>query len=320
MKTIYITSTDTNFIYNHLKGEGYYDWFIILKCVEEMQCDYSFLSTLSWSDILYNTEITDAGGGKYATYEVPVKLKEDVQEAISFLNIDDLDQFICGDAPSITAKELHKQLSDYECIKQYQSTGYKFRIDTFGQYRVDKDGSKIYGQIKIDPGVNERGEEKIQLHSIYVAKWADKFADQRPEGFELKFYDKKIGVAGNVDERMKALSVDKRSGGTKSPMYIKALRAWRLPIKECLKLESTLHKYFDDRRTDGEWFTDYYEDLIEHVELIIQEVINGGVNVVELDITKENEDVTFLSKKSKDFWYFLEKQENVDDGPMIYEI
>jgi hypothetical protein len=320
MKSIYLTSADTKFIYEHLKSQGYYEWFVILRCIEEMQCNYTFFSTLTWSDILYNSEITDAGGGKYATYEVSIKLKDDLNEIIALLDITDLNQLICGELPSVTARELYKQLCEYECIKQYQRTGVKFRIDSFGEYRVDKDGSKIYAEKKLDSGLDENGEERVELYSIYIAEWADKMADQRPKGFEIKTYDKKIGIAGNVDDRMKCLSIDKRSGGTLSPMFVRALRAWHLPTKECVRLERSLHDYFDDRRTGGEWFTDYYEDLIELVEIRIEELIESGINVIELNLDKENEDITFYAKMPKDYWYKMIEEEKIDDGPVVYKI
>jgi hypothetical protein len=320
MKSIYLTSADTRFIYDNLKNHGHYEWFVILRCVEEMQCDYTFFSTLTWADILYNNEITDAGGGKYATYEVSIKLKDEVSEIVDILDITDLNQLICGKLASVTARELYKKLCEYECIKQYQSSGIKIRIDSFGEYRVDKDGTKIYAEKKLDSNLDVNGEEKVKLYSLYVAEWADKMAHKRPKGFELKSYDKKVGVAGNVDERMKTLSVDKRSGGTLSPMFVKALRAWHLPIKECIKLETRIHDYLDDRKTGGEWFTDYYEDVIEIVLMKIEETIENGINVVELNIDKETEDITFYEKMPRDFWFKTKQEENNDDGPVIYRI
>jgi hypothetical protein len=56
MKTIYLSSSDTKFIYEHLKSQGYYEWYIILRCVEEIQCDYTFLSRLSWNNLLRERE------------------------------------------------------------------------------------------------------------------------------------------------------------------------------------------------------------------------------------------------------------------------
>lgn len=321
MKTIYITSGEVKFIYEHLKSQGYYDWFLMLRCIEEMQCSFTFLSTLTWKDVLYNTEIINDSGGKHAKHEIPSKLKDDINEVIALMDIEDLDQPICGEIPLLTCKLLYEQLCKYACIQHYQNSGYKFRIDSFGEYSVDKNGCKMYAQQKIESEVGDAVNQKVQLYSLYISEWADKMADKRPKGFELKFYDKKIGIAEHIGDRMKCLSADKRSGGTLSPMYVKALRGFHLPIRECVKLEKELHRYFDDRRTGGEWFTDYHNDLIELVEVKIAELIESGVTVVEIEINKENEDITFLAKMDKDFWYKMsQEEEQVDDGPVIYEI
>jgi hypothetical protein len=320
MRTIYITNLEVKFIYENLNDLGHYDWYLILRCIEEMQCSYAFLSSLTWRDVLYNTEITNNTGGLYETYEIPLKLKDDINNVIALMDIRNLNQPICGEIPTVTAKLLYDQLCTYACIRHYQNTGFKFRIDAFGEYSVDKNGHKMYGQQKIEAKHEEELNKKIPLHSLYIAEWADKMEGQRPKGFELKFYDKKIGIAEHIGNRMEGLSGDKRCGGTRSPMFVRALRGYHLPIKECLKLEQDLHNYFEARCTGGEWFTDYEDDIIELAEEKIAELIESGVTVVRIDITKENEDITFLAKFDKTFWYKKLKEEIVDDGPEIYEV
>lgn len=102
---------------------------------------------------------------------------------------------------------------------------------------------------------------------------------------------------------MNDLSKDKRHGGTKSPLYVKALRIWAMPTKVCHRLEKELHKIFEERNTSGEWYSDFYEDIIKIVEKRIKELINKeGVPIVKVKITKDNQDVTFIDKLDLASW------------------
>ena len=75
------------------------------------------------------------------------------------------------------------------------------------------------------------------------------------------------------------------------------------------------------RKTGGEWFSDYYEDLIELVELKIQEKVDDGHKIIEIRIDNENEDITFISKLPKDFWKNeMEDEEDVFVPRMKYEL
>jgi hypothetical protein len=153
----------------------------------------------------------------------------------------------------------------------------------------------------------EDEEEKSELDNVsknflYIAEFADKKEDERPEQFKFQSFDKKIGIAKVVGKRMGDLSKDKRHGGTLSPLYVKALKAWYMPTKLCRNLETELHNYYEDRGTGGEWFTDYYNDIIPYVEKRIKRLIKEGNPILKINITKENEDVTFIEKVGKDFW------------------
>lgn len=318
MKTVYLSSKDTTFIYENLKSSGYYEWYIILACIEEIRCDYTFLSRLSWNNILNEREIIDAGGSKNASYEISEKIKNDVRGVIALLNIDDLDQKITGISAVITAKELEKKLLEYDFITAYNNHGFKFRIDSFGEYTLDKNGYKIYAERILDLNTEIEQNNKIVLLSLYVAVWADKKENERPDKFKLKHFDKKIGVGESVSVRMNSLSSDKRSGGTQSPMYVKAVRAWTMETSLCGRVESELHDFFREkgRNTGGEWFSDYYEDLIELVELKIQEISDMGHRVIKLNIDNEQEDITFINKLPKDFWK-NRKQTEDDYEPVV---
>jgi hypothetical protein len=96
-----------------------------------------------------------------------------------------------------------------------------------------------------------------------------------------------------------------------------------MPAKFCAKLEDILHDFFDekDRCVGGEWYWDYYEDLIELVELKIQEMVDDGHKIIEIQIDKENEDITFIDKLPKDFWKNMKEEDEDDFVPIMkYEL
>lgn len=301
MKTIYLTGGDVHFIYDDLKSQGYFQWYIILKTIEEAHFDYTFLSKLTWADLIHNDKITDVSGLKEKEFVISNSLKDEIHDVITILDIDNLSEPIVGLSGILTAKDLYKQLCTYDSIKNYNKYS-KFRIDYFGNHTTDSYGVKTYAMKTIDDDNVTSYIDKVSTYSIYIAEIGDKRDDERPKKYKLKFYDKKIGIAKNVGERMEDLSNDKRLGGTLSPLYVKALKAWHMPTKLCRDLETEMHRYFEDRGTGGEWFTDYNNDIIGIVESKIKELESEGKKIYEININKENEDISFLAKLTKDQW------------------
>lgn len=297
MQRIYLTNGDVKFIYEDLKTQGLYEWYVTLRCIEEIQCDYTFLSKLTWSDIIYNNPIVDVSGAKEKKYIVPQHLIDELHDIINIMDIENFGQLIVRS----TVKELWRHICSYDCIRKYNEH-HKFMIDYFREHTVDVNGVRTYAMRTVNSTTESNYVGSISTYSLYVAEIADRNDETRPEEYKLKFYDKKIGIAKNVGDRMVALSNDKRLGGTLSPLYVKALRAWHMPTKLCRTLETELHRRFEHRGTGGEWFTDYDSDIIKIVEKRIKQLKKEGKKVVEIDIVKENEDISFLSKLGKDYW------------------
>lgn len=298
MKVIYLTDADVQYIYADLKSQGFYEWYITLKCIEEIQCDYTFLSMITWKELLDNETIVDARGIKEKEYVVNDSLKAELHEVMDILDIDNLNDKLI----TTTAKELYKHLLTYDSIKTYNQYS-RFRIDNFRDYTVDINGVKTFGMKTIDDSSDDKSEvDTVSKYFLYIATHADKNEDTRPLQFRTKFYDKKIGIAKVVGRRMDELSKDKRHGGTLSPLYVKALRAWYMPTQLCRKLERELHTYFEERNAGGEWFTDYNEDIIPYVEKKIKKLIKDNNPILKINITEDNQDITFINKVGKDFW------------------
>ena len=297
MRKIYLTESDIEYIYSDLKAQGYYEWYITLKCIEEIQCDYTFFSMVTWQDLLDNDTITDASGIKPKVYDINETIKAEIHVAMDMLDINDLTEKVV----KTSAKDLYKHLLTYDSIKTYKSCT-RFRIDIFKDYTVDVNGIRTYAVRSVKDEEYESELDKVSKYFLYIAEFADKENENRPEQFKFKIWDKKIGIAKVVGRRMDQLSKDKRHGGTLSPLFVKALRAWYLPTKLCRNLENELHDYYEDRNTGGEWFTDYCEDIIPYVEKRIKKLIKEGHPILKIDITKDNQDITFLDNVGKDFW------------------
>jgi hypothetical protein len=297
MKLIYLTEADVQFIYADLKTQGYFEWYFTLKCIEEIQCDYTFFSKITWKELLNNETIVDASGIKPKVYDIPESIQTLGVDIMDVLDVVDMGEKIV----TTTAKELAAHLKTYESIRSYSQYS-KFRIDYFRDYSVDINGVKTFAMKSVDNGEDKNELDKHSKYFLYIAEFGDRKMEERPEQYKFQLFDKKIGIAKIVGRRMDELSKDKRHGGTLSPLYVKALRGWYMPTTLCRKLERELHDYYEERNTGGEWFSDYNEDIIPYVEKRIKKLIKEGNPILKINITKDNEDVTFIEKVGKDFW------------------
>jgi hypothetical protein len=299
MKVIYLSNPEVHSIYEDLKEKGYHEWYITLKIIDEVQIDYSFLSKLTWDKLLNNDVITDTSGVKEKHYPISDHIKKEIQDIIHIMDVEKYDENIV----TTTVKALYKHLIDtYEPIKKYKENSIVFRVDFFRDHTTDINGVKTYALRELVEKDDRDEDDGISKTCLYVATHADKHEDKRPNGYKTKFYDKKIGIAKEVSKRMNDLSNDKRHGGTQSPLYVKAIKAWIMPSSLCHTIEKELHDQLDFRNTGGEWFEDYFDDLISIVERNIKSKIKQGYPVVKIPITKDNEDLTFIGKLGKEFW------------------
>jgi len=126
------------------------------------------------------------------------------------------------------------------------------------------------------------------LTFLYVATYVDKHDDKRPENFKWVFPDKKIGIAFDVEDRMKQLQREISSGrkGTKThtPIRIVAQRCWKISQSDCFRFERYMHSLLEERWVEGEWYTDYNEDLINIIVKEIDKFVNNGGEVIDIDI------------------------------------
>lgn len=301
MKQVYLTQEDVESIYKDLNEKELYEWYITLKIIDQTQVNYDLLCKLTWGELIDNDFISDKSSKNGPQYHVTESLKDEVQDVMDKIGIEAYSEKIV----TTTAEQLCDFLKEtYDCIKRYKDISINFRIDFFRDYTFKSGGVKMYSlREKITTAALEDecfdDDEEVETIYLYIAIHADRHDENRPVYYRTRFWDKKIGKSKDVPKRMNALSNDKRHGGTSSPLYVKGLRAWAMPQELCHSVERELHKQFDDRRTSGEWFEDYLDDLIQLVEAKIKSLIKKGLPIVPIDITKDNQDFTFVKNFDK---------------------
>jgi hypothetical protein len=298
-RKIYLTNADVQYIYEDLKSQGLFEYYITLKIIDEVQLDYTFLTKLSWRDVIENETIIDVTGQRDKEYYINEDIRSEVSDIADLMNIEDLDDKIVR----TPARVLSKYLNNYERIKHFKENTV-FRLDNFREHTTDINGIKTYMMRTIeDKTFYNPDEENVSMCFLYIAVLEDKFKDKRPVQFQTNVCpDKKIGISKVIGNRMETLSRDKKHGGTLSPIYVKALRAWVLPTKLCRDVERHFHKHFISRNTEGEWFTDYEEDIIPTVEKYLKKLKRKGDKVIDVQINNQNSDITYVYEVSKSFF------------------
>lgn len=123
---------------------------------------------------------------------------------------------------------------------------------------------------------------------LYIATYVDNHHHERPDGYRFRFFDKKIGVSYDVVNRMEKLTNEIKVGRknplkkgylTHTPIKAKAIKCWKLGLENTYRIEFYLHKLLYNRKTQGEWFNDYNEDLVSIVENEIIKFVNNGASV-----------------------------------------
>jgi hypothetical protein len=129
------------------------------------------------------------------------------------------------------------------------------------------------------------------LTYLYVITYVDKHAHNRPEQYRWNFYDKKIGIAYDVEKRISNLQHDihcgkrkKKDKTTLTPVKVESIKCWKLFQSDCFRFERYLHKFFIDRHIEGEWYADYESDIISIIESEIVKFVNNGGEIYNIHI------------------------------------
>jgi hypothetical protein len=100
-------------------------------------------------------------------------------------------------------------------------------------------------------------------------------------GRNIGINDKKYGVTLYPDKREKALS------RTKSPIQYMFIKLYEFESQKYAETaEQLCHYFLKNKNTNGEWFQDDDETLVNEIELIHNHLKNLGVQIKEIDLGK----------------------------------
>ena len=120
---------------------------------------------------------------------------------------------------------------------------------------------------------------------LYVGMYYDIF-----ENREIGIKDKKIGITTNPNNRENSLNA------TKGPIGYMFIKLYECEGEDTAnEIESIFHTLLDDRNTNGEWYKDEDEIIIESVSSVMGNLINMGKNIKEIDL-ELNSNLTKIEK------------------------
>lgn len=125
---------------------------------------------------------------------------------------------------------------------------------------------------------------------LYVASYYDK------KGREVSIKDKKIGTTTTPKEREKSLNY------TKGPIGTTFIKLYEFDGKNTATIieKSIFHNLLSDRNTDGEWFNDEDESVVEMVNTTIKGLsFSFNINEIQLEGSSSEETQTIRSAASK---------------------
>lgn len=120
---------------------------------------------------------------------------------------------------------------------------------------------------------------------LYVGMYYDIF-----ENRDIGIKDKKIGITINPNNREYSLNA------TKGPIGYMFIKLYECEGEDTAnEIESIFHTLLDDRNTNGEWYKDEDEIIIESVSSVMGNLINMGKNIKEIDL-ELNSNLTKIEK------------------------
>jgi len=109
-------------------------------------------------------------------------------------------------------------------------------------------------------------------------------------GRPLSITDKKIGLTVNPEQRESSLS------RTKSPILYRHIKIYE--VDDMYKVEKLLHAILSSRNTNGEWFEDNDDSLVNDFSTFIE--VYGGTQYESVGVESNKEDVDDRLKKIAD--------------------
>jgi hypothetical protein len=255
MKRTYITKDELKSLLNIIKRDKKYDFYIIIKCLTELNVGYKVLEKMTWDKLaialsdrkdLYNelVEFRDIANSKRKSY----KVNHIVQISNRYFN---------------------------EKIKEYQryagiSRSVNISSKIFGS-RIYLESGEVHGVIEYVK--KNKLAEPPKNNFLYVVRHK-----HRDDMINALLKDKKIGITNDLNHRIKGLTL--------GPVEIECLKVWKIDFSFIHKVEKILHKKFEDRKIIGEWFEDMDNNIVQEIEKEIMLLRLLEIDIEEIDNDK----------------------------------
>lgn len=248
MKT-YITKDELNRIFLTLQQKGWYEVYIVVRCLNELNIGFRELQKMTWDKL-----------------RIQLAHRKDVLDDL--LSTRDKCRGINNDmVVQFTLRHINDRLK--EC-QRYAKIPRDIVLSTkIFSSKIYIDSGEVYGYIKYHK--KNKLEENISKYQfLYVIK--HKHRDERVNNL---LTDKKIGITYNLNNRSKGLTL--------GPIDIECLKLYKVDVSFIHKIERILHKKFNDRNVIGEWFEDHKNDIVDKIDKEINLLKLLDIDIDEID-------------------------------------
>jgi hypothetical protein len=235
MKKTYITKDELKSLLNVIKKYKKYDFYIIIKCLTELNVGYKDLEKMTWD------KLAIALSDRKDLYNELVELRDIVNSKRKSHKVNHIVQ--------ISNRYFNQKIKEYQRYAGI-SRGVNISSKIFGS-RICLESGEVHGFIEYVRKNKLAEQPKNNLLYVVRHKHRDDIVNER-----LK--DKKIGITNDLNHRIKGLTL--------GPIEIECLKVWKIDFSFIHKVENILHKKFEDRKIIGEWFEDADNNIIKEIE------------------------------------------------------
>ncbi len=255
MKRTYITKDELKSLLSIIKRDKKYDFYIIIKCLTELNVGYKDLEKMTWDKLAI--ALSDR--------------KDLYSELVEFRDIANSKRksYKANNIVQITNRYFNEKIKEYQ---RYAGISRSVSISSkiFGS-RIYLESGEVHGFIRY-VRKNKLADNQPKNRFLYVIRHK-----HREDRVNLFLTDKKIGITNDLNNRIKGLTL--------GPIEIECLKVWKVDISFIHKVEKILHKRFANRNIVGEWFEDPNNDMIEIIEkeLIYLRLLDIDIEEVDND-------------------------------------
>lgn len=256
MKKTYITKNELKSLLDTLKSHKKYDFYIIIKCLTELNIGFKELEKMTWDKLA-----------------IVLSDRKDLYNELIELR----------DMSNIKRRTIKENY-----ILQFSNQHFNRKIKLYQRYagipRTVSVSSKLFSsKIYLESGEAYGFIEYIRKNKLTDIKPKNNFLyvvrhKHRDNRIDTLLTDKKIGITHDLNHRTKGLTL--------GPVQIECLKIWKVDFCFIHKVEKLLHKKFNDRKIIGEWFEDVDNDILEKIEKEITYMRLLDIDIDEVETGK----------------------------------